>query len=126
MVRVLKQNIEAVINDDLEEKIRDINKSLADLQMELINVSSDELTVESLGTQIISLREELQEILTAVAERKDLQIRMQELIDFLDEQQTAIIEYSETVTRRLVEKVTILDEKIVVTLRSRMKMEVEA
>lgn len=126
VVRVLKQNIEAVINDDLEEKIRDINKSLADLQMELINVSSDELTVESLGTQIISLREELQEILTAVAERKDLQIRMQELIDFLDEQQTAIIEYSETVTRRLVEKVTILDEKIVVTLRSRMKMEVEA
>lgn len=48
---------------------------------------------------------------------------MQELIDFLDEPQTAITEYSKTLTRRLVEKVTILDEKIAVTLKSAMKME---
>lgn len=67
---------------------------LADLQIELINVSSDELAVESLGTQIINLREERQEVLTAVAERKDLQLRMQEMIEFLNEQQTAITEYS--------------------------------
>ena len=51
---------------------------------------------------------------------------MQELIDFLDEQQNEITEYSETLTRRLVEKVTILDDKIVVTLKSGMEMEVIA
>ena len=48
---------------------------------------------------------------------------MKELIDFLDEQQTEVTEYSETLTRRLVEKVTILDDKIVVTLKSGMEME---
>lgn len=126
MIPLLKQNIEEVINDDLEEKIRDIDKQLAELQIELINVSGDELAVEGLGTEIVDLREERQDILTAAAERKDLQLRMQELIDFLDEQHTAITEYSETLTRRLVEKVTILDEKIVVTLKSGMEMEVEA
>lgn len=126
MIPLLKQNIEEVINDDLEEKIRDIDKQLAELQIELINVSGDELAVERLGTEIVDLREERQDILTAAAERKDLQLRMQELIDFLDEQHTAITEYSETLTRRLVEKVTILDEKIVVTLKSGMEMEVEA
>ncbi len=123
---ILKQNIEAVINDDLEEKIRAIDKRLADLQIELIGVSGDELAVERLGTEIVELREERQEILTAAAERKDLQLRMQELIDFLDEQQNEITEYSETLTRRLVEKVTILDDKIVVTLKSGMEMEVIA
>lgn len=126
VIPLLKQNIEEVINDDLEEKIKDIDKQLAELQIELINVSGDELAVERLGTEIVDLREERQDILTAAAERKDLQLRMQELIDFLDEQHTAITEYSETLTRRLVEKVTILDEKIVVTLKSGMEMEVEA
>ncbi|WP_373207911.1 recombinase family protein [Clostridium paraputrificum] len=126
VIPILKQNIEAVINDDLEEKIRAIDKRLADLQIELIGVSGDELAVERLGTEIVELREERQEILTAVAERKDLQLRMQELIDFIDEQQTEITEYSETLTRRLVEKVTILDDKIVVTLKSGMEMEVTA
>ena len=126
VIPLLKQNIEEVINDDLEKKIRDIDKQLAELQIELINASGDELAVERLRTEIVDLREERQDILTAAAERKDLQLRMQELIDFLNEQHTAITEYSETLTRRLVEKVTILDEKIVVTLKSGMEMEVEA
>lgn len=75
--------------------------------------------------EIIELREERQEVLTAAAERKDLQLRMQELIDFLEEQQSEITEYNETLTGRLVEKVTIFDEKIVVTLKSGMGMEME-
>ena len=79
---------------------------------EIINVSGDELAVDRLGTEIVDLREERQDILTASAERKDLQLGMQELIDFLNEQHTEITEYSETLTRRLAEKVTILYEKI--------------
>ncbi len=40
----------------------------------------------------------------AVAERKDLQFRMKELIAFLNEQHTAITEFRKTLTRRIVEK----------------------
>lgn len=126
VIPLLKQNIESVLNDDLEEKVRNIDKQLEKLQKELINISSDENAVEKLGAEIVSLREERQDILTVAAERKDLQLKMQELIDFLDEQTSAITEYSETLTRRLIEKVTILDEKIVVTLKSGMEMEVDA
>ncbi len=126
VIPLLKQNIEAVINDDLEEKIRNIDEKLADLQMELINVSDDENAVEKLGAEIVNRLEERQDILTMAAERKDLQLRMQELIDFLDGQSFALTEYNEMLTRRLVEKVTIFDEKIVVTLKSGMEMEVEA
>lgn len=126
VIPLLKRNIEAVINDDLEEKIKAIDENLADLQKHLISVSGDELAVEKLGAQIVDLREARQDILTVAAKRKDLQMRMQEMIEFLDEQETFISEYSETLTRRLVEKVTIMDEKIVVTLKSGMEMEVEA
>lgn len=38
----------------------------------------------------------------------------------------AITEYSDTITRMLVEKITIFDEKIVVEMKSGLQMEVEA
>lgn len=74
---------------------------------------------------ISDLREERQDILAEAAERTDLQARMNDMIDYLEEMPTAITEYSEDITRRLVSKVTIFDEKIVVELKSGLVMEVE-
>lgn len=51
---------------------------------------------------------------------------MNDMISFLDEMPQAITEYSDAITRRLVEKVTIFDEKILVVLKSGLQMEVEA
>lgn len=51
---------------------------------------------------------------------------MNDMISFLDEMPQAITEYSDTITRRLVEKITIFDEKIVVEMKSGLQMEVEA
>ena len=65
-------------------------------------------------------------VLAEVAERSDLQERMNDMISFLDEMPEALTEYSDAVTRRLVEKITIYDEKIVVELKSGLQMEVEA
>ena len=47
------------------------------------------------------------------------------MIGFLDEMLQAITD-SDVKTRRLVEKITILDEKILVELKSGLQMEVEA
>ena len=55
-----------------------------------------------------------------------LQERMNDMIAFLDEMPTMLTEYSDVITRRLVEKITIYDEKIVVELKSGLQMEVEA
>ena len=55
-----------------------------------------------------------------------LQERMNDMIAFLDEMPTMLTEYSDVITRRLVEKITIYDEKIVVELKSGLQMEVDA
>ena len=47
------------------------------------------------------------------------------MISFLDEMPQATTEYSNTITRRLVEKITIFDEKIVVEMKSGLQMEAE-
>ena len=102
------------------------DKKLADLQAQMIAVSGDEAAIDALGEQIDGLRAERQGILAEAAERSDLQERMNDIISFLDEMPTMLTEYSDVITRRLVEKITIYDEKIVVELKSGLQMEVEA
>lgn len=89
------------------------DKELADLQAQMIAVSSDDSMVDALGEQIDGLRAERQSILTEVADRSELQELMNDMIRFLDEMLTMLTEYNDTITRRLVEKIMIYDEKIV-------------
>lgn len=123
---LLRQNIESTVFEDLEARMAAVDEKLADLQTQMIAVSGDEVAIEALGDQIDTLREERQTILTEAAERSDLKERMNDMISFLDEMPQAITEYSDAITRRLVEKVTIFDEKILVVLKSGLQMEVEA
>ena len=122
----LKQNIESTVFGDLEERLAMADKKLSNLQEQMIAVSGDEAAIDALGEQIDGLRAERQSILAEAAERSDLQERMNDMISFLDEMPTMLTEYSDAITRRLVEKITIFDEKIVVELKSGLQMEVEA
>ena len=123
---LLKQNIESTVFGDLEERLAMADKKLSDLQAQMLDNSGDEAAIDALGEQIDELRAERQSILAEAADRSDLQERMNDMISFLDEMPTMLTEYSDAITRRLVEKITIYDEKIVVELKSGLQMEVEA
>lgn len=125
VISLLKTNIQETVFDDLEAKIAAIDEQLADLQQQMIDNSGDNTLVEELGLQMDDLREERQDILAEAAERTDLQARMNDMIAFLEEMPAAVTEYSEALARRLVERITIFDEKIVVELKSGLQMEVE-
>ena len=71
------------------------------------------------------LRRESQDNLAEAAERTDPQTRKNDMVAFLEEMPAASTEYSEALTRRLGERITIFDEKIVVELKSGLQMEVE-
>ena len=49
-----------------------------------------------------------------------------DLISFLDEQTEAVTEYSEPLARRLIEKITVYDEKLLIEFKSGLTVEVEA
>lgn len=125
VISLLKTNIQETVFDDLEAKIAAIDEQLAKLQQQMIDNSGDNALVEELGLQMDDLRGERQDILAEAAERTDLQTRMNDMIAFLEEMPAAVTEYSEALARRLVERITIFDEKIVVELKSGLQMEVE-
>lgn len=91
----------------------------------MVDNSGDRKLVEQLEDQMDDLRGDRQNVLAEAAERTDLQTRMNDMIAFLEEMPAAVTEYSEALTRRLFEKITIFDEKIVVELKSGLQMEVE-
>lgn len=125
VISLLKTNIQETVFDDLEAKIAAIDEQLAELQQQMIDNSGDNVLVEELGLQMDDLRGDRQDILAEAAERTDLQARMNDMIAFLEEMPAAVTEYSESLARRLVDRITIFDEKIVVELKSGLQMEVE-
>ena len=122
---ILKENINSVLNGGIEGKVAEVDKAIRDKQSELLEAGNDQNLIEEIGDAIINLREERQSILTEAALKHDLQERMEDLISFLDEQTEAVAEYSEALTRRLIEKITVYDEKLVVEFKSGLTVEVE-
>lgn len=125
VISLLKTNIQETVFDDLEARIAAVDEQLAELQKQMVDNSSDHALVEALANQIDDLRGDRQDILAEAAERTDLQARMNDMIAFMEEMPKAVTEYSESFARRLVDKITIFDEKIVVELKSGLQMEVE-
>ena len=79
-----------------------------------------------IGDAIMQLREERQQILTQAAMRKDVKDRIEDLASFLDEQTQAVTEYSDVLVRRLIERITVYDEMLVVEFKSGLEIEVDA
>lgn len=125
VISLLKRNIEETVFDDLEAKIAAVDAQLTPLQENLIAIARDEEAEEQIGSQISELRKYRQNLLAESAERSDLKKRMNDTIAFLDEMPQTITEYSEVITRRLIDRITIFDEKIVVEMKSGLQIEVE-
>jgi site-specific DNA recombinase len=64
--------------------------------------------------------------MTTAAMRKDVQDRIEDLSAFLDEQTEAVTEYSDDLVRRLIEKITVFDEMLVIEFKSGLEIQVEA
>lgn len=61
----------------------------------------------------------------ASSERKGLKKRIAEMRGFLDSQPTEVLEYDEQLVRRLIEKITVYDERFEVEFKSGMTVDVE-
>lgn len=91
-----------------------------------MDAGKDQSRIDEIGDAIMTLREKRQTILTEAAMRKDVQDRIEDLASFLDEQVETVTEYSEALVRRLIEKITVCDEKLIVEFKSGLEVEIDA
>lgn len=120
---ILKKNIETVLSADLDESTADIDKRLEELQTELIQKANSNETYDNIVNEIYRLRDLRQETLSKNALRQDKRDRITEMTDFLNTQTDNITEFDDKLVRKLVEKVTVYDDRIVVEFKSGLEIE---
>ena len=125
MIPVLQENIRAVLCEDTGNLLEGVDLEIKAKQEELLSAGKDQAKIDEIGDAIIELRGKRQEILTAAARNVELQERVDTLASFLEEQSTAVTEYSEALVRRLIEKIVVYDEKLVVEFKSGLLQEVD-
>ena len=120
----LQNNIETVIIHENDQTLAAIDKRLEELQTELLKLASSKADYEDVADEIYRLREEKQNAQLENVGRDELKKRISDMGDFLKGQSTAITEYDESLVRRLIEKVTVYEDKFTVEFKSGVTVDV--
>ena len=121
----LQRNVEAVLSGTDGVPLDEIDARLEELQKELLKVANAKGNYDSIVDEIYSLREAKQNAQVACAEREGMKKRISEMQQFLAEQQQDITEYDEQLVRRLIEKITVYDERVTVEFKSGTSVDVK-
>ncbi|WP_332494585.1 hypothetical protein [Niameybacter sp.] len=80
---------------------------------------------EDIAEEIYDLREHKQSALEKVAAREGDKQLMEDMTTFLNEQPLEIEEHNENLVRRLIQKVTVYEDKYIVEFKSGMGVNIE-
>ena len=119
----LQKNIATVLNEENDNTTDDIDRKLEELQQQLLIQAKSKNDYEDVADEIYRLRELKQNALVENADREGKRQRIAEMSDFLNEQSCELEEYDEQLVRRLIEKVTVFDEKLTIEFKSGIEVD---
>ena len=94
-------------------------------QEELLKVANAKKDYTDLADRVEDLRNEKEKILLSIAEEKNVQSRLIELEEFLENQELEIESYDEELVRKLIEKIVVYYEKLKVTFKSGVEIYID-
>jgi hypothetical protein len=124
MIRILEENIHAVIGDTTEYKISEINTLLEEKQKEVINLANKGKDYDFLADEIDKLREKRQTLLVEDASLSGENERIKELIEIIRKNKYRTLLYDDTLVRKLIQNVTVYEDHFVVSFKSGIEIEV--
>ena len=117
--------LSTVFNEENDNATDDIDGKLEELQQQLLIQAKSKNDYEDVADEIYRLRELKQNALAENAEREGKRQRIAEMTDYLNEQSCELEEYDEQLVRRLIEKVTVFDDKLTVEFKSGIEIDIE-
>lgn len=124
-MKMLQENIATVIRNDASASTDDIDAKLLELQKELLQKANNRDDYDSIAEEIFQLRELKARSETDSVIRDERLAQITELCDFLKGQPSEITMFDESLVRRLIQKVTVFDEKITIIFKSNISVDVE-
>ena len=122
---ILRSNIENVLIHENDTTLADIDKRLEELQTELLKLATSNTDYEKVGDEIHHLRDRKQKLQVENANRDELKKRIADMSTFLKKQSAALTKYDEQLVRRLIEKITVYEDKFTVEFKSGLTVDVD-
>ena len=125
LLPVFRANVEKALSASNSAAVAEVDAKLLAIQKELLKKADARQDFGDLADQIDALRDEKQRLLLEDANNTGLQQQLKTIEDFLAEQQEAVTEYEEALVRKLISKITVFDDKLVVEFKSGLETEVK-
>ena len=106
-------------------RVAEIDAKLEALQKDLLKKANAKQGFEDLADEIEDLRTDKEALLLEDANRQGVKQRLDELEAFLEEQQVPVTDYDEGLVRRLIERITVYDDRLVFEFKSGLETEVQ-
>ena len=94
------------------------------MQTELLKLATSNADYAKVGDEIHRLRDQKQKLLLENANRDEIKKRMADMSAFLKKQSTTLSKYDEQLVRRLIEKITVYEDKFTVEFKSGITVDV--
>ena len=120
----LKTNIQKVLSNTNVSAVVEIDNQIKEKEKTLINLITTKQNYDELGDEIIRLREQKRQLQFKDANANGEQEKIAELETFLNEQSSSIKEFDDALARRLLESVTVYDDKFKVRFKSGIEIEI--
>ena len=91
----------------------------------MLKLATSNADYDKVGDEIHQLRDQKQKLQLESANRDELKKRIADMSAFLKKQSTFLNEYDEQLVRRLIEKVTVYEDKFTVEFKSGLTVDVE-
>lgn len=98
---------------------------MAELQEKRVLCVNKNAEYDVIANEIDALREKKAAVVTKDAEQEMLKKRIEEMRQFLQTQSSRVTEYDEQMVRRLIEKITVFDNKLIFEFKSGMTLELK-
>ncbi|WP_019003332.1 recombinase family protein [Succinimonas amylolytica] len=120
----LKANIAKVLGISNFKAVAEIDEKINEKQQEIIRLTKARQNCDALGDEIMKLREKKYRLQIDDANREGARIRFAEMESFLSGQGTEVQEYDDALVRRLVETITVYDDRFKVKFKSGIEIKV--
>lgn len=118
MLAELQKNVEEAFVEQSEAVYEQIDTDLVKLQEQLLQRVNANKDYADIADEIERLRDEKQNLSVEDSEREGLKARIQEMREFLEQQTTRIEEFDDQLVIRLIQKITVYDDKFVFEFKS--------
>lgn len=123
-MEILERNIAEVLGEEFDQDTQEVEYRLKELQEQIVTAANRKEDYDALANEIFRLQEEKQAMQEHNAGRGAKRQRTDEMVVFLKEQTGELTDYDDMLVRKLVERIEVIGDKMKVTFKSGLEIEI--